>query len=103
MKAWYRSWNSPYYNASHQAFRTKVREFTEKEIMPFCHEWDEAKTLPKELFEKASAAGWLPVCVGTWPTVRSQHLCSAPKCGGGRLTHTLPGARRRMSASRLLS
>ena len=37
--------------------------------MPYCHEWDEAKTLPKELFEKASAAGWLPVCVGNWPTV----------------------------------
>jgi hypothetical protein len=31
-------------------------------------EWDEAKTLPKELFVKASAAGWLPVCVGHWPT-----------------------------------
>jgi hypothetical protein len=70
-QAWYRSWNSPYYNASHHAFRAKVREFTEKEIMPYCHEWDEAKTLPKELFEKASAAGWLPVCVGAWPTVRA--------------------------------
>jgi hypothetical protein len=31
--SWYRSWNSPYYNASHHAFRAKVREFTEKEIM----------------------------------------------------------------------
>jgi len=70
-----------------------VRAFTEEHIMPFCHEWcvrrraarahggtgasltaarrDEAKTLPKSLFEKASAAGWLPVCVGAWPTVRS--------------------------------
>lgn len=36
--------------------------------MPFCHEWDEAKTLPKSLFTKAAAAGWLPLCVGTWPT-----------------------------------
>ena len=70
-QSWYRSWNSPYYNDSHRAFRAKVRAFTEEHIMPFCHEWDEAKTLPKALFEKASAAGWLPVCVGAWPTVRS--------------------------------
>ena len=53
-----------------------MRDFTEKEIMPFCHEWDEAKTLPKELFEKASAAGWLPVCVGAWPTVRAARALS---------------------------
>jgi len=66
--SWYSSWNSPYYNDSHRAFRAKVRQFTETEIMPYCHEWDEAKSLPKSLFEKASAAGWLPVCVGAWPT-----------------------------------
>ena len=46
--------------------------------MPYCHEWDEAKTLPKELFEKASAAGWLPVCVGNWPTVREPALHAPP-------------------------
>ena len=40
--------------------------------MPYCHEWDEAKTLPKSLFEKAAQAGWLPVCVGAWPTVRAR-------------------------------
>jgi alkylation response protein AidB-like acyl-CoA dehydrogenase len=74
LQSWYGAWNSPYYNDSHRAFRAKVRQFTETEIMPFCHEWDEAKTLPKSLFEKASAAGWLPVCVGAWPTVRLLRL-----------------------------
>jgi hypothetical protein len=80
-QAWYRSWNSPYYNESHHTFRAKIRAFTEKEIMPFCHEWDEAKTLPKELFEKAAAAGWLPVCVGAWPTVRAHARgCRLVRC-----------------------
>lgn len=46
--------------------------------LQFCHEWDEAKSLPKSLFEKASAAGWLPVCVGAWPTVRQCCALLAP-------------------------
>jgi|APGre2960657444_1045066.scaffolds.fasta_scaffold04772_2 hypothetical protein len=74
--------------------------------MPFCHEWDEAKTLPKALFEKASAAGWLPVCVGAWPTVRS--LSDDADCGHAvavtanvrrQLRRSRP-TRRRMWASR---
>lgn len=40
---WYQDWQSPFYKASHRAVRKYVREFVEKEIMPNCHEWDEAK------------------------------------------------------------
>jgi hypothetical protein len=29
-----------------------MREFVDKEIMPFCHEWDEEKAIPKELWAK---------------------------------------------------
>ena len=50
---------SPYYDESHRKLRNYVREFVDKEIMQFCHEWDEAKAIPKELFEKAAKAGLL--------------------------------------------
>lgn len=36
--------------------------------MPFCFEWDEAKRLPRELFEKAARAGIIGCLVGApWP------------------------------------
>jgi alkylation response protein AidB-like acyl-CoA dehydrogenase len=65
---WYQGWNSTYYNDSHRRFRVAVREFVEKEIMPYAHQWDESKALPKELYRKAYKAGWLPGVVGLWPT-----------------------------------
>ena len=66
---WYQDWNSPYYNDSHRRFRTAIRAFVEKEITPFCHEWDEAKAIPRKLWEKCYEAGWLPAVAGApWPT-----------------------------------
>ncbi|KAI7858091.1 acyl-CoA dehydrogenase/oxidase [Circinella umbellata] len=59
---WYQDWYSPFYNDSHRAVRKVVREFVEKEIMPYTYEWDENKKLPKELFEKAAKAGILTAC-----------------------------------------
>lgn len=50
---------SPFYNDSHRAVRRVVRDFVEKEITPFCHEWDEAKSIPKEVFQKAAKIGIL--------------------------------------------
>jgi len=36
--------------------------------MPYAHEWDEAKQLPKELFKKVAQIGWFGACVGApWP------------------------------------
>ncbi|KAJ3263814.1 hypothetical protein HDU77_009969 [Chytriomyces hyalinus] len=66
---WYQDWGSPFYNQTHRKLRSYVRNFVEKEIMPFCHEWDEAKAVPKSLFKKAAQAGLLPCMVGShWPT-----------------------------------
>ena len=50
---------SPFYTADHAAFRDVVRRFTQTEIEPFAHEWDEAGTFPRELYEKAAAIGLL--------------------------------------------
>ena len=61
---WYSDWHSPYYNQSHRKLRSYVRNFVEKEIRPFCFEWDEAKKLPRDLFLKAANAGILQCVVG---------------------------------------
>jgi alkylation response protein AidB-like acyl-CoA dehydrogenase len=66
---WYQAWNSPFYNETHIKFRAAIRAFVEKELMPFCHEWDEAKSLPKDLAKKCFEAGWLPAVAGLpWST-----------------------------------
>jgi predicted heme/steroid binding protein len=61
---WYQDWYSPYYNDSHRAVRKAVRDFVEQEIMPYTHEWDEAKALPRELYAKAAKVGILSSVVG---------------------------------------
>ncbi|KAI8976006.1 acyl-CoA dehydrogenase/oxidase [Pilobolus umbonatus] len=61
---WYQDWFSPYYDDTHRAVRKCVRAFVEKDIMPFCHDWDEAKEMPKEVFIKAAKAGILGAVVG---------------------------------------
>lgn len=66
---WYQGWNTTYYNDSHVRFRKAMREFVEKEIMPYCHEWDENKQFPRQLYVKAYKAGWFPGAAGApWPT-----------------------------------
>jgi len=67
--AWYQDWHSPYYKDSHRALRAAMRQFVDKEIAPFAHEWDENKAIPREFYAKCFQAGWLPSVVGApWPT-----------------------------------
>lgn len=61
---WYADFYSPYYNDSHRKLRKYVRDFVDKEIMEFCHEWDEAKAIPLELFVKVAKAGIHAAVVG---------------------------------------
>lgn len=66
--SWYQEWSSPYYTESHVKFRAKVRQFVDTELTPNCHEWEENKKMPHEIFAKAFKAGWLPCVVGSpWP------------------------------------
>ncbi|KAI9591481.1 acyl-CoA dehydrogenase/oxidase [Syncephalis fuscata] len=55
--AWYQGWDSPYYNDSHRRFRARMREFVEREVIPYCDEWDEAKQVPRALFIKCAEVG----------------------------------------------
>ena len=91
--------HSPYYNASHRAFRERVRAFVDAEVTPFCDQWDRrvrarrsetqltdgelcrAKAIPRELFAKAFAAGLLPGVVGPpWPVA---YAGPGPEARGG--------------------
>lgn len=67
--SWYQGWHSPYYNSSHHAFRAALRSFVDTELAPFVHEWDEEKSLPRDVWKKCADAGWLAGVVGPpWPS-----------------------------------
>ncbi|KAJ1570046.1 hypothetical protein HK096_004459, partial [Nowakowskiella sp. JEL0078] len=75
---WYSDWHSPYYNDSHRRLRSFMRSFVEKEIMPFCFEWDEKKAIPKSLFEKAGRVG---ILAGVCGAPYSPYAPCAPPAG----------------------
>jgi acyl-CoA dehydrogenase len=50
-------WQTP----ERQALRTLARDFTEREIVPHLDQWERDGVLPRELHEKAAAAGLLGV------------------------------------------
>ncbi|KAJ3306990.1 hypothetical protein HDV03_003317 [Kappamyces sp. JEL0829] len=62
---WYSDWGSPYYNDSHRKLRALIRRWVETEAMPFIHEWDEKKQIPREVFVKAAKAGILQALLGS--------------------------------------
>jgi alkylation response protein AidB-like acyl-CoA dehydrogenase len=47
------------FNEDHEAFRSMVRRFIEKEIAPYHSKWEESGVVPRELWLKAGAAGML--------------------------------------------
>lgn len=57
------------FNEDHEAFRTMVRRFIEKEIAPHHEAWENAGAVPRELWLKAGAAGML--------------CCTVPEAYGG--------------------
>lgn len=52
--------SSPFYNESHRRWRAALRDFVDKEITPYCHEWDEQKKVDPQIFVKMADAGILP-------------------------------------------
>ncbi|KAF4657162.1 hypothetical protein FOZ61_006437 [Perkinsus olseni] len=63
--SWYRSdHDSPYYNQSHRDWRDRCRKFVESEIIPYVKEWEEAKKVPLDVYEKLYKAGLTPCVVG---------------------------------------
>ncbi|KAJ3130039.1 hypothetical protein HK098_006751 [Nowakowskiella sp. JEL0407] len=65
---WYQGLKSPYYNETHFRLRDFIRKFVDTEIMPFCHEWDEAKRVPDRIYTRVAELGLLgAACGGKWP------------------------------------
>jgi alkylation response protein AidB-like acyl-CoA dehydrogenase len=60
----HRSHPQPYYDDSHRAVRRIVRNFVDTEITPYCHEWDEAKQVPRALYGKCAQLGLLAAICG---------------------------------------
>ncbi|AXQ31793.1 acyl-CoA dehydrogenase [Solimonas sp. K1W22B-7] len=53
------SFKYPGLSAEHDAYRDQVRRFVQTEITPNVARWDEAESFPRELHQKAAAAGIL--------------------------------------------
>jgi len=49
--------SSPFYTEEHEVFRSVIRDFTAKEIVPHVAEWEQAGEVPRELYEKAASVG----------------------------------------------
>lgn len=52
---------SPFMTEAHARWRTRVREFVEREIAPHLDAWNAAGTFPDEIFTRAARAGLLGV------------------------------------------
>ncbi len=50
-----------FYTPEHDAFRTQVRSFVQREISPHIEAWEEAGAFPRELYAKAGELGLLGV------------------------------------------
>ena len=70
---WYQGWHSPYYNITHVNLRNNIRVWVEKHIMPFCHEWDEKKEIPKEIFTLFAKEGYLAMLIGPH-NLKKEHM-----------------------------
>src|SRR5947209_7141939 len=50
-------------HADEAAFLERVREFTEKEVLPKTREWEEAREFPKEIWPKLGKIGLLKILI----------------------------------------
>ncbi|NIB45085.1 acyl-CoA dehydrogenase [Pseudomaricurvus alkylphenolicus] len=51
--------SNAYLTAEHEEWRSQIRRFVEREVMPFAAEWDETGKVPDELWPKAAEVGIL--------------------------------------------
>jgi alkylation response protein AidB-like acyl-CoA dehydrogenase len=53
------------FSEEHDQFRSSVRTFVEREVVPSFLDWERDGIVPRELFEKAGAAGFLGMAIPT--------------------------------------
>ncbi|KAL5117690.1 hypothetical protein ACEQ8H_004438 [Pleosporales sp. CAS-2024a] len=67
--SWYQTYHSPYFNETHVALREDVRQWVEDKLMPHVTEWDEAKSVPDDIFRELGERGYLAGLLGMhYPT-----------------------------------
>ncbi|KAJ1499445.1 hypothetical protein HMI55_004395, partial [Coelomomyces lativittatus] len=62
--SWYLLPKSPYYNVTHMQVRHVVRTFVDQFVMHHCHQWDQEKRLPRDLYVRAGKLGLLQCVCG---------------------------------------
>ena len=89
------------FTPEHVQFRASLRAWVAREIAPHVNAWDEAETLPRDLYKKAAAIGLLglgyPEELGGTPADLFYHLIlseelARPGCGGvaaSLMSHTI--------------
>ena len=50
-----------YFGRAHEMVRRSVKEFVDKEILPYIDDWEEANEFPRELYKKAADIGILGI------------------------------------------
>src|SRR5574343_1127801 len=50
-----------YFNDVHEQARLSARQFIQREVLPHVQAWEEAGSFPREIYQKAGAAGLLGV------------------------------------------
>jgi acyl-CoA dehydrogenase len=63
--------------ADHEAFRNRLREFLSREVTPFADQWEEDRTVPREIWRKMGRAGFLCMEVSAVYGGRGGDFCYA--------------------------
>ena len=86
------------YSPEHELFRQTVRQFAVREIAPHATAWDEAGGFPRELYQRAAAAGLLglgyPEAYGGTPCDVFHRIVLAEELAWGGSGLGLPTSRR---------
>lgn len=53
--------NSPYFSSEHETFRTTLRRFVEKEVVPFAEDWERERRIPRSIWKRMGELGFLGI------------------------------------------
>jgi hypothetical protein len=53
---------SLYFTEDHHLFRESLRDFFAKEVLPYIEEWEEKRQIPRDIWRKMGAMGYLGLC-----------------------------------------
>lgn len=60
---WHSRYHSPYYDDSHRRLQQEVRDYVDREIIPFCEQWEREGRVPPEVIQRHSDLGYMAVAI----------------------------------------